>query len=57
MSSIVDTPYSTLSQPKSGWQLFNNLAFGKISDTAWRTFTGGVLGISALAAVWRLLQS
>ena len=24
MSSIVDTPYSTLPQPKSGWQLFNS---------------------------------
>ena len=34
-----------------------HLAFGRISDTAWRTFTGGVLGISALAAVWRLMQS
>lgn len=22
MSSIVDTPYSTLTQPTSGWQLF-----------------------------------
>lgn len=28
MSSIVDTPYSTLPQPKSGWQLFKSLASG-----------------------------
>lgn len=33
------------------------LAFGKVSDTAWRSFTGGVLGLAALAALWRLLQS
>lgn len=32
------------------------LAFGKVSDTVWRSFTGGVLGLAALAAVWRLLQ-
>jgi uncharacterized protein len=33
-----------------------NLAFGKVSDTAWRSFTGIVLGLAALAALWRLLQ-
>jgi uncharacterized protein len=33
-----------------------NLAFGKISDPVWRSFTGGVLGLAALAALWRLLQ-
>jgi hypothetical protein len=32
------------------------LAFGKVSDAAWRGFTGGVLGLAALAALWRLLQ-
>jgi uncharacterized membrane protein YfcA len=31
-------------------------AFGRISDTAWRSFVGAVLGIAALAALWRLLQ-
>lgn len=31
-------------------------AFGRIGDAAWRSFTGAVLGISALAAIWRLLQ-
>lgn len=31
-------------------------AFGKISDAVWRTFTGGVLGLAALAALWRLLH-
>ncbi len=31
------------------------LAFGRVSDTAWRIFTGVVLGVSALAALWRLL--
>lgn len=30
MSSIVDTSLSNLPQPKSGWQLFKNLAFGEI---------------------------
>jgi uncharacterized protein len=29
-------------------------AFGRISTTAWRVFTGSVLGASALAALWRL---
>ena len=33
------------------------LAFGKVSDAAWRTFTGAVLGLSALAALWKLLQA
>ena len=32
------------------------LAFGKVSDAAWRVFTGGVLGLAAAAALWRLLQ-
>lgn len=37
MSSIVDTPYSQPSQPKSGWQLFTSLAFGKITPgLAWQ---------------------
>ena len=36
MSSIVDTSLSTLPQPKSGWQLFKNLAFGEIAPgLAW----------------------
>ena len=34
-----------------------SLAFGSISDTAWRGFTGGVLGLAALAALWKLLQA
>jgi uncharacterized membrane protein YfcA len=34
-----------------------HLAFGKVSDTAWRTFTGGVLGLAAVAALWKLLQA
>jgi uncharacterized membrane protein YfcA len=34
-----------------------HLAFGKVSDAAWRGFTGGVLGLSALAALWKLLQA
>lgn len=37
MSSIVDTLFSHQPQPKSGWQLFNNLAFGKITPgLAWQ---------------------
>jgi uncharacterized membrane protein YfcA len=32
-------------------------AFGRISDTAWRSFVGLVLGASALAALWRLLHA
>ena len=32
-------------------------AFGKIGDRVWRLFTGGVLGLSALAALWKLLQA
>jgi uncharacterized membrane protein YfcA len=32
-------------------------AFGKVSDAAWRSFTGGVLGLAAAAALWRLLQA
>jgi len=32
-------------------------AFGKVSDAAWRIFVGVVLGLSALAALWRLLGS
>ncbi|MEQ1541527.1 MAG: sulfite exporter TauE/SafE family protein [Novosphingobium sp.] len=31
-------------------------AFGRIGDAAWRAFTGAVLGVSALAALWRLVQ-
>ena len=34
-----------------------NCVFGKISDRVWRLFTGGVLGLSALAALWKLLQT
>lgn len=30
-------------------------AFGRIGDAAWRGFTGLVLGLSAAAALWRLL--
>lgn len=33
------------------------LAFGKVSDRAWRSFTGGVLGLAAVAALWKLLQA
>ena len=37
MSSIVDTPYSPLTQPASGWQLFKNLALGKLTPgLAWQ---------------------
>ena len=37
MSSIVDTPLPNLTQPTSGWQLFKNLAFGKIAPgLAWQ---------------------
>lgn len=37
MSSIVDTPFSNLQQPKSGWQLFKNLAFGTLTPgLAWQ---------------------
>ena len=32
-------------------------AFGKISDRAWRSFTGLVLGLAAVAAVLKLLQN
>ena len=36
MSSIVDTSLSNLPQPKTGWQLFKNLAFGEIAPgLAW----------------------
>lgn len=31
------------------------LAFGKVSDTVWRVFTGGVLSLAALAALTRVL--
>ncbi|MFO1254718.1 MAG: sulfite exporter TauE/SafE family protein [Sphingomonadaceae bacterium] len=34
-----------------------SLAFGKISPAAWRSFTGAVLGLSALAALLKLLQA
>lgn len=34
-----------------------NHAFGKIGERAWRGFTGGVLALSALAALWKLLQA
>ncbi len=33
------------------------LAFGRVSEVAWRSFTGTVLGAAALAALWRLLQT
>lgn len=33
------------------------LAFGRVSELAWRSFTGAVLGMAALAALWRLLQA
>lgn len=37
MSSIVDTPYSQLPLPKSGWQLFKSLASGAITPgLAWQ---------------------
>lgn len=37
MSSIVDTPYSTLPQPKSGWQLFKSTASGSLTPgLAWQ---------------------
>ncbi len=37
MSSIVDTPYSTLPQPKSGWQLFKSLTSGSLTPgLAWQ---------------------
>ncbi|HFQ9137854.1 TPA: VirK/YbjX family protein [Enterobacter cancerogenus] len=37
MSSIVDTPYSHLPQPKSGWQLFKCLARGTLTPgLAWK---------------------
>lgn len=32
-------------------------AFGKVSDPVWRAFTGGVLGLAAAAALWRLHQA
>ena len=32
------------------------LTFGKIGERTWRSFTGGVLALSALAALWKLLQ-
>ncbi len=34
-----------------------SLAFGKIGEATWRSFTGGVLGLAAAAALWRLLQT
>ena len=36
MSSIVDTPYSTLSQPKSGWQLFKSRSLAPLRRPAWQ---------------------
>ncbi|MDR2262420.1 MAG: VirK/YbjX family protein [Enterobacter asburiae] len=37
MSSIVDTPFTHQPQPKSGWQLFKNLAFGSLKPgLAWQ---------------------
>jgi len=32
-------------------------AFGRVSERTWRGFTGGVLGLAALAALWKLLQT
>ena len=34
-----------------------NCVFGKISDRVWRLFTGVVLGLSALVALWKLLKT
>lgn len=56
---------STLREPLLGLLLFpaalfgnwlGTLAFGRVSDSAWRIFTGVVLGGSALAALVKLLQ-
>lgn len=56
---------STLREPMLGlallpMALFGNwlgtLAFGRVSDSAWRVFTGVVLGGSAVAALVKLLQ-
>lgn len=57
---------ATLREPLLAFVLFpavllgnwlGHLAFGKVSESAWRIFTGGVLGLSALAALWKLLQA
>lgn len=57
---------STLREPMLAALLFpavllgnwaGSLAFGKVGETAWRSFTGAVLGLAALAAVWRLIQT
>lgn len=32
-----------------------HMAFGRIGETAWRVFTGIVLGASAIAALWRVI--
>lgn len=53
MSSIVDTPYSTLSQPKSGWQLFKSLVTGAITPgLAWHGKTPPI-DVSLRFARWR----
>jgi uncharacterized protein len=57
---------ATLREPTLAAMLFpavllgnwlGTLAFGKVSDAAWRSFTGGVLGLAALAALLKLLQA
>ncbi len=57
---------ATLREPQLAALLFpavllgnwlGSLAFGKIGEKTWRTFTGGVLGLAALAALWKLLQA
>jgi hypothetical protein len=51
MSSIVDTSLSNLPQPKSGWQLFKNLAFGEIAPgLAWEK---PPIDVSSCCVHWR----
>ena len=66
VASAMVLKVATLREPMLALVLFpavllgnwlGHLAFGKVSDTMWRSFTGLVLGISAVAALWRLLGS
>ncbi len=65
MSSIVDTPYSNLPQPASGWALFKSLATGAITPgLAWQNpsyrrkfMLRSLASLSAPLACWQAWQS
>jgi hypothetical protein len=54
MSSIVDTPFSNLPQPASGWQLFSHLASGKLTPgLAWQN---PPIDVNSCYVRWRRLS-